>query len=62
MFIIGGNYCSGACAGLAFLDRTSNGVAEQLKHSFAYAEFRNEKKTKMKPQTGMIAKSLKGLF
>lgn len=43
MFIIGGNYCSGACAGLAFLDRTSNGVAEQLKHSFAYAEFRNEK-------------------
>lgn len=43
MFIIRGNYCSGACAGLAFLDRTSNGVVEQLKHSFAYAEFRNEK-------------------
>lgn len=61
MFIIGGNYGSGVCAGLAFLDRTSNGVAEQLRHSFAYAERRNEK-NKMKPQTGMIAKSLKGLF
>ena len=42
MFIIGGNYGSGACAGLAFLDRISNGVAEQLKHSFAYAECRNK--------------------
>lgn len=61
MFIIGGNYGSSACAGLAYLDRTSNGVAEQLRHSFAYAECRNEK-NKMKPQTGMITKSLKGLF
>lgn len=43
MFIVGGNYGYSACAGLAFLDRTSNGVVEQLKHSFAYAEFRNEK-------------------
>ena len=43
MFIVGGNYGAGACAGLAFLDRTSNGVAEQLIHSFAYAECRNKK-------------------
>lgn len=44
MFIVGGNYGYSACAGLAYLDRTSNGVAEQLRHSFAYAECRNEKK------------------